>query len=56
MAPRGIGTMVAMLFAGPARRMRVDQRQLMAFGLVLLGWTLHDMSDVDARRVRRRSW
>ena len=32
MAPRGIGTMVAMVIAGRLG-MRVDQRKLMAFGL-----------------------
>jgi DHA2 family multidrug resistance protein len=43
MAPRGIGTMVAMVITGRLG-MRVDQRRLMFVGLSVLGWTLHDMS------------
>ena len=43
MAPRGMGTMVAMLIAGRIGG-RVDQRKMMACGLVLLGLTLHSMS------------
>jgi DHA2 family multidrug resistance protein len=44
MAPRGLGTMVAMMIAGRLGGAYVDQRKLMAFGLLLLGWTLHSMS------------
>jgi MFS transporter, DHA2 family, multidrug resistance protein len=43
MAPRGIGTMVAMVFIGRFGS-RVDQRRLMFIGLTTLGLTLHDMS------------
>jgi DHA2 family multidrug resistance protein len=43
MAPRGIGTMVAMVVTGRLG-MRVDQRGFMVCGLLILGWTLHDMS------------
>jgi DHA2 family multidrug resistance protein len=45
MAPRGIGTMVAMLIASRLGGVYVDQRKLMAFGLVGLGVTLHTMAD-----------
>jgi DHA2 family multidrug resistance protein len=41
MAPRGIGTMVAMMIAGRLSS-RVDPRKLMAFGLVLLVWSLYE--------------
>ena len=54
MAPRGIGTMVAMVITGRLG-MRVDQRRLMFIGLATLGWTLHDMSnwtpDISATRL-----
>jgi DHA2 family multidrug resistance protein len=40
MAPRGIGTMAAMLVAGRLTA-RIDPRKLMAFGLVLLLWSLY---------------
>ena len=43
MAPRGIGTMVAMVVTGRLG-MRVDQRGFMVCGLLILGWTLLDMS------------
>jgi DHA2 family multidrug resistance protein len=44
MAPRGFGTMTAMLIASRLGGVWVDQRKLMAFGLILLGATLHFMS------------
>jgi DHA2 family multidrug resistance protein len=44
MAPRGFGTMVAMVLASRLGGVWVDQRKLMAFGLILLGATLHFMS------------
>jgi DHA2 family multidrug resistance protein len=44
MAPRGIGTMVAMLIASRLGGVYVDQRKLMAFGLIGLGFTLHSMA------------
>ncbi|CAH2599597.1 DHA2 family efflux MFS transporter permease subunit [Rhodovastum atsumiense] len=43
MAPRGIGTMAAMMIAGRIGA-RVDQRKLMGLGLLLLSWSLYDMS------------
>jgi MFS transporter, DHA2 family, multidrug resistance protein len=54
LAPRGLGTMAAMLVASRLG-MKVDQRKLMAAGLLLLGWTLHAMSfwtpDVSQRQM-----
>jgi DHA2 family multidrug resistance protein len=44
MAPRGFGTMAAMLIASRLGGKWVDQRKLMAFGLTLLGATLYSMS------------
>jgi len=43
MAPRGLGTMVAMVMASRLGGRFVDQRKLMAFGLIGLGFTLHSM-------------
>ncbi|MEI9889171.1 MAG: DHA2 family efflux MFS transporter permease subunit [Rhizomicrobium sp.] len=43
MAPRGFGTMVAMVFAGRVA-MRIDPRLLMTFGTLLLLWSMWDMS------------
>ncbi|MBN8898650.1 MAG: DHA2 family efflux MFS transporter permease subunit, partial [Rhodospirillales bacterium] len=43
MAPRGIGTMAAMLIAGRLSN-RVDPRLLMAFGVVVLAWSLYEMT------------
>jgi DHA2 family multidrug resistance protein len=43
MAPRGLGTMVAMVMASRLGGRYVDQRKLMAFGLIGLGITLHSM-------------
>ena len=43
MAPRGIGTMIAMVFAGRLA-MRTDPRYLMAGGTALLLWSLYEMS------------
>ena len=54
MAPRGIGIMISM-FAASRLGMRVDQRKIMAVGLLLLGCVLHEMStwtpSVDAQRM-----
>jgi DHA2 family multidrug resistance protein len=54
MAPRGIGTMAAMILAGRVGT-RVDQRKMMGVGLVLLSWSLYDMSlwtpDVSEQRL-----
>jgi DHA2 family multidrug resistance protein len=44
MAPRGVGTMVAMQVASRLSA-RVDQRKIMAVGLVILGWSFHSMSE-----------
>ncbi|WP_424140834.1 MFS transporter [Roseomonas chloroacetimidivorans] len=50
MAPRGVGTMVAMLIVGRLTS-RVDPRALMAFGILVMCWTLWEMTgwtpDVD---------
>jgi len=43
MAPRGIGTMFAMLFAG-RMAMKFDARYIMSFGMVLLLWSMFEMS------------
>ncbi|HEV2560678.1 MAG TPA: DHA2 family efflux MFS transporter permease subunit [Rhizomicrobium sp.] len=43
MAPRGIGTMFAMLFAG-RMAMKFDARYIMTFGMVLLLWSMFEMS------------
>lgn len=43
LAPRGIGTMVAMLFAGRLS-LRVDPRFLMGFGMVLMLWSMWEMT------------
>ncbi len=45
MAPRGIGTMAAMIIASRLGGRYVDQRKLMAFGLLLLGYTMHRMTE-----------
>src|SRR4029077_17511863 len=43
MAPRGIG-IIASMFLAARLGMRVDQRKIMAFGLITLGWVLYTMS------------
>jgi DHA2 family multidrug resistance protein len=43
MAPRGFGTMAAMLIAGRLSN-KVDGRLLMAFGIVVLAWSLYRMT------------
>jgi DHA2 family multidrug resistance protein len=43
MAPRGVGTMAGMLFAGWFGG-RIGQRNLLATGTLILSWTLYDMS------------
>ena len=43
MAPRGIGTMAAMLTGGRLTS-RMDPRKLMAFGIILLVWSIWDMT------------
>jgi MFS transporter, DHA2 family, multidrug resistance protein len=42
MAPRGLGTMAAMFLAGRLAS-RFDPRKVMAFGILVLAWTLWDM-------------
>lgn len=44
MAPRGFGTMAAMLIASRLGGRYVDQRKLIAFGLIGLGISMHMMS------------
>jgi DHA2 family multidrug resistance protein len=43
LAPRGVGTMLAMLIAGRLTN-RIDPRIIMAFGVVLLWWSLQRLS------------
>src|SRR5258708_36976301 len=43
MAPRGIGTMFAMMTGGRMTA-KMDPRKLMAFGIILLAWSLWDMT------------
>jgi len=43
MAPRGVGTMMAMLIGGRLSS-RMDPRKLMAFGILLLTWSLWEMT------------
>jgi DHA2 family multidrug resistance protein len=43
MAPRGIGTMAAMLIAGRISS-RIDPRKLMGLGIILLVWSIWDMT------------
>ena len=43
MAPRGIGTMLAMMIAGRLTN-RIDPRWLMAFGILVLSWSLWRMT------------
>jgi MFS transporter, DHA2 family, multidrug resistance protein len=43
MAPRGLGTMAAMLIAGRLSN-KVDPRLLMAFGILVLSWSLYRMT------------
>lgn len=54
MAPRGIGTMAAMMIAGKIGG-RIDQRKMIAFGLLLMSWSLYEMSlwtpDIPAWRL-----
>jgi DHA2 family multidrug resistance protein len=44
MAPRGLGTMAAMFIASRLGGRYVDQRKLMAFGLLVLGGTMYSMT------------
>ena len=53
MAPRGIGTMAAMMFAGRYSN-RIDPRLLMGLGLVMLCWSYVGDDRLDARRDRAR--
>lgn len=54
MAPRGVGTMMAMVFAG-RMSLRFDPRLLMTAGTILLLWSLWDMSawtpQIDTNRL-----
>jgi MFS transporter, DHA2 family, multidrug resistance protein len=43
MAPRGLGTILSMFLASRLG-MKVDQRKIMAVGLLILGWALYQMS------------
>lgn len=54
MAPRGVGTMIGMLTAARLSR-AIDQRAIMAAGLLTMGWALYAMSawtpDVTERQM-----
>jgi MFS transporter, DHA2 family, multidrug resistance protein len=54
MAPRGIGTMAAMMTGGRLAS-RIDPRKLMAFGIALLVWSIYDMTawtpDISQARI-----
>ena len=52
MAPRGIG-IIASMFLAARMGMRVDQRKIMAFGLISLGWVTLHHEHLDAGRHRR---
>jgi MFS transporter, DHA2 family, multidrug resistance protein len=43
MAPRGLGTMAAMMIAGRLSN-KIDARVLMGFGIVILSWSLYRMT------------
>jgi DHA2 family multidrug resistance protein len=43
LAPRGVGTMMAMMIAGRVAD-RIDPRALMMFGIAVMGWSLWDMT------------
>src|SRR6201996_6260688 len=43
MAPRGIGTMTAMMTGGKLSN-RIDPRKLMGFGILMLAWSMWDMT------------
>jgi DHA2 family multidrug resistance protein len=43
MAPRGVGTMIAMMFAGRFA-MRVDPRLIMTIGMAMIEWSIWDMA------------
>jgi DHA2 family multidrug resistance protein len=43
MVPRGVGTMIAMMFAG-RMALKFDPRVLMTFGTALMAWSLWNMS------------
>jgi MFS transporter, DHA2 family, multidrug resistance protein len=54
MAPRGIGTMAAMMIGGRLSS-RMDPRKIMGFGILLLSWSIWDMTfwtpDVSTSRI-----
>ncbi|MBV9249254.1 MAG: DHA2 family efflux MFS transporter permease subunit [Acetobacteraceae bacterium] len=54
MAPRGIGTMIAMIIGGRISS-RMDPRKVMATGILLLVWSIWDMTawtpDVSQKRI-----
>src|SRR6202044_2663575 len=43
MAPRGLGTMAAMMIAGRLSN-KIDARVMMGFGIVILSWSLYRMT------------
>ena len=55
MAPRGIGTMASMWLASRLG-MAVDQRKIMAVGLVILAWALYVMSTWTPDVTEQQMW
>jgi DHA2 family multidrug resistance protein len=55
MAPRGLGTIASMYLASRLG-MRVDQRKIMAVGLVILGWALWVMSTWTPDITEQEMW
>jgi DHA2 family multidrug resistance protein len=55
MAPRGLGTIASMWLASRLG-MRVDQRKIMAVGLLILGWALYIMSTWTPDVTEEQMW
>jgi DHA2 family multidrug resistance protein len=55
MAPRGLGTIASMWLASRLG-MKVDQRKIMAVGLLVLGWALYVMSTWTPDITEREMW
>jgi MFS transporter, DHA2 family, multidrug resistance protein len=55
MAPRGLGTIASMWLASRLG-MRVDQRKIMAVGLLVLGWALYVMSTWTPDITEQEMW
>jgi MFS transporter, DHA2 family, multidrug resistance protein len=55
MAPRGLGT-IASMFLASQLGMKVDQRKIMAVGLLILGWALYVMSTWTPDITEQEMW